>query len=40
MDSKKGHVHLAPRARDLPMVSHVQAKITILLSSLHWRVFF
>jgi hypothetical protein len=23
---KNGHVHLAPRARDLPMVSHVRAK--------------
>ncbi len=40
MDSKKGHVHLAPRARDLPMVSHVRAKITVQFSSWYWRVFF
>jgi hypothetical protein len=26
---KNGHVHLAPRACDLPMVSHVRAKITV-----------
>ena len=35
---KNGHVHLASRACDLPMVSHVRAKITVQFSS--WRVFF
>ncbi len=35
---KNGHVHLAPPARDLPMVSHVRAQITVQFSS--WRVFF
>ena len=37
---KNVSVHLAPRARDLPMVSHVRAKATIQLSSLYWWVFF
>jgi hypothetical protein len=37
---KNGHVHLAPRARDLPMVSHVRAKIIVQFPSLYWRVFF
>ena len=37
---KNGHVHLAPRAHDLPMVSHVRAKIIVQLPFLYWRVFF
>ena len=40
MDSKNGHVRLAPRARDLAMVSHMRTKVTVLLSSLNWQVFF
>ena len=37
---KNGHVHLAPRAHDLPMVSHMRAKITVQFSFLYWWVFF
>ena len=37
---KNGHVHLALRACDLPMVSYVRAKATVQLLSLYWRVFF
>ncbi len=40
MGLKNGHVYLAPRARDLPMVSHLRAKITVQLPYLYWRVFF
>ena len=32
---KNGHVHLAPRAYDLLMVSHVRAKPTVQFPSLY-----
>ena len=37
---KNRQVHLAPQAHDLPMVSHVRAKIIVKLHFLYWRVFF